>query len=109
LALRRAGTALICLSGALALLGFTALTLAYETWSGYAIQAAVALVIGLGGMGGGWSLLRRGDRLGPRLMTFPRLAASAASTANPGSPSARVWVRTEPIAALPPGTGRTTF
>jgi hypothetical protein len=94
--------ALICVSGALGLLGFTALTLAYETWSGYTIQAALALGFGLLGIAGGWSLLRQGDRVGPRLVSFPRLSRGASFAPDPSAAGGRVWVRSEPIAALPP-------
>ena len=92
---------MICVSGALALLGFTALTLAYETWSGYVIQAVAALVLGLLGVAGGWSLLRHGDRVGPRLVPFPRLSRGTSFAPDPTAAGARVWVRTEPIGALP--------
>ncbi len=105
--LRRAGVALICVSGTLALLGFTALTLAYETYSGYVVQASGALGLGLVGVAIGWHVLRRGDRLGPRLMPYPAMARIPRF--EPEAPRrARVHVHSQPIAALQPAPRRTT-
>jgi hypothetical protein len=67
---RRAGVAMMCAGGVVALLGFTTVTLAYYTWSGYALEAAAAIAGGLAAVGAGWSILRHGDRLGPRLVAF---------------------------------------
>jgi hypothetical protein len=109
---RRAGVAVMCLGGVVALLGLTTLTLAYYTWSGYAIEAAAAMAIGLAGVGVGWSILRHGDRLGPRLIAFGSATTVLRRSADPWADVTwsygpdRVHVPTAPVGALPAGARR---
>jgi hypothetical protein len=99
--LRRAGVAVMCLGGLLALAGLTTVTLAYETWSGYVPQAAIAMAVGAAAMGIGWTLLRAGDRHGPRLQVLaPRPARREPSVAVRWTHD-RVRVENLPLAALP--------
>ena len=100
---RRAGVAVICVGGLVALLGLTTVTLAYETYSGYVGQALVAMALGLATIGVGWAILRDGDRLGPHLHVYPsarRPVTDDRATPSP-PPRDRVRVDTFPIAALP--------
>jgi hypothetical protein len=104
---RRAGVAVMCAGGVVALLGFTTVTLAYYTWSGYALEAAAAIAGGLAAVGAGWSILRHGDRLGPRLVAFGPSSTVLRRSADPWADVAwsygpdRVHVPTAPVGALP--------
>ena len=106
--LRRAGGALMVGGGLLSLSGFTTLTLAYVTYSGYRVQAVLGLAIGAALLGVGWSVLRRGDRLGPALVMFPR-GSFAPAVAPPPVPTptprpARIRVQLLPFGELPPAS-----
>ena len=98
--------ALMVGGGLLSLSGFTTLTLAYVTYSGYRVQAVLGLAIGAALLGVGWSVLRRGDRLGPALVMFPR-GSFAPAVAPPPVPTptprpARIRVQLLPFGELPP-------
>lgn len=70
--LRRGGALTIAGGAVLGLCGLATLTLARITWSGYLIQGLLAVAGGLVAIATGWHLLRRGDRQGPRLVSFVR-------------------------------------
>jgi hypothetical protein len=93
----------MAVGGLLALLGLTAVTLAYETWSGYVVQAVLAMVVGLGIVGVGWVVLRTGDRLGPHLHVYPVAHRSVADGWADSFSYSRDRVRVDslPVGALP--------
>ena len=107
--LRRAGGTMMIGGALLCLVGVTTLTLAYSTYSGYRIQAGLAVLLGGGLLGWGWSVLRRGDRLGPALVVFARrplhagpVPAAPTRRSTPNPRPARIHVQLLPLGELPP-------
>ena len=77
------------------------LTLAADMWPGSLLRGVLALVGGIAAVAVGWSLLRHGDHLGPRLR--PCAVSFRVAVAQPPTTRSRIYVPTLPFGALPRG------